>query len=211
MATSPLSATFQARQTRLDSLCPGGVRDEQSSSAGAILFECKKMPRKQNAAGEWHGKLIMDCRVGVCKNGLKQTQSLWRALCECGGEIVGPLSDFRNGKIDSCGCIQSRYKSVKRNGATIGGKTISEYNTWKAMRSRCLNIKHTGFKNYGGRGISVCDRWVNSFENFIVDMGKKPGPSYSIDRINNDGNYEPENCRWASVLQQASNRNRKVV
>lgn len=217
MATSPLSATFQARFTRLDSLFPGGVRGEQSSSAGAILFKDQNVSRKRDATGEWHGKLIMDCRVGICKNGSKQSQSLWRALCECGGEIVGPLSAFRNGKINSCGCIKNIYKTtkrnetVKKNGATVGGKTVTEYNTWKAMRSRCLNMKHAGFKNYGGRGISVCSRWLNSFKNFISDMGKKPGPLYSIDRINNDGNYEPNNCRWASPLQQALNRERKSV
>jgi hypothetical protein len=74
------------------------------------------------------------------------------------------------------------------------------------MKSRCYDSKRNGYKNYGGRGIKVCDRWLNSFENFLTDMGRKPGPEYSIDRIDNDGNYEPGNCRWATMQEQSQNK-----
>jgi len=87
----------------------------------------------------------------------------------------------------------------------------SEYNTWENMKSRCYNKNNKCYHYYGGRGIKVCDRWLNSFENFYIDMGKKPTPKHSIDRFpNNNGNYEPSNCRWATQKQQVGNRRNNV-
>lgn len=84
-------------------------------------------------------------------------------------------------------------------------RDLVEYSTWRDMRSRCTNPHVKNYKNYGGRGISVCERW-NDFDNFLADMGYRPGAKYSIHRINNDGNYEPDNCKWATWIEQASNR-----
>jgi hypothetical protein len=85
----------------------------------------------------------------------------------------------------------------------------SEYNTWQSMKQRCLNPRNKDYHNYGARGIKVCDRWIHSFKNFLDDMGYKPGPEYSLDRKNNDGNYGPKNCRWATHEVQRNNTRRQ--
>ena len=82
----------------------------------------------------------------------------------------------------------------------------TEYTSWCQMKQRCYNPNATGYSDYGGRGIQVCERWLNSYDNFLEDLGRKPYPSYSLDRIDGDGDYEPGNCRWASKRVQAQNR-----
>lgn len=86
-----------------------------------------------------------------------------------------------------------------------GGRGMREYNAWQAMIQRCRNANHQAFKNYGGRGILVCDRWQRSFENFIADVGPRPSASHSLDRIDNERGYEPSNCRWATKSEQSKN------
>ena len=137
-------------------------------------------------------------------------QRTWKCHCDCGREIVVRQDCLRSGNTASCGCQRKEHaaEAVRRRCTTHGQSKIAEYFVWKTMKARCLNPHNSEFKNYGGRGIQVCDRWQNSFAAFIQDMGARPSLAHSIDRVNNDGNYEPGNCRWAIGREQARNTRR---
>jgi hypothetical protein len=140
---------------------------------------------------------------------------IWNCKCECGVLKSIPSAYLISGKTKSCGCLLKQVVSKlhKKHGDTCSGKT-AEYRVWRALKSRCLNKNLYRYKDYGGRGIKVCDRWLNSFENFLNDMGRKPTPKHSLDRYPDiNGNYEPNNCRWATDTEQAKGQrsNRWIV
>ncbi len=130
------------------------------------------------------------------------TAIYWECLCVCGNKIITSGSSLKSGGTKSCWCLH-REILIKRN--TSHGKSgLSEYKIWQLIKERTLNKNNPGYENYGGRGIRLCKRWMK-FENFFKDMGPRPSKNHSIDRINNDGDYKPSNCRWADSLQQANN------
>jgi len=129
----------------------------------------------------------------------RSRSSLWLCKCDCGNEIITRRSRLINRETTSCGCLRIKH------GHNMNNKS-STYNSWASMKQRCKNKNIREYNYYGGRGIKVCDRWLK-FENFLEDMGEKPEIHLELDRINNDGNYEPGNCRWTTRSEQ--NRNRR--
>ena len=151
------------------------------------------------------GRLTIICEVTPQNQGDRR----FECLCECGVIKSVGLSDLRSGHTRSCGCL--RRELTRRNHLTHGLSKTPEFKIWTGMKKRCNKPDEENYHNYGGRGIAVCDRWLNSFSAFIEDMGPRPTSEHSIERENNNGNYCPENCVWATWKDQMRNTRRNRV
>lgn len=144
--------------------------------------------------------------VGPAEPKIYGSKSLptWQCVCDCGTERAVTAFSLRQGSSSSCGCL-NRERSRAVHTKHGGSASAPEYDVWQAMLARCRNPQNPRFAKYGGRGIKVCDSWLD-YGAFIADMGPRPTLAHSLDRIDNDGGYEPGNCRWATPHQQMTNR-----
>jgi hypothetical protein len=140
-----------------------------------------------------------------------QRKSMYECKCKCGNIIVSQYYHLKSGHTKSCGCEKGDCGRKETHGHWVGNKPTREWITWHAMKGRCYNKNRKCYKWYGAKGVIVCDRWLDSFENFYADMGDKPTIKHSIDRINPFGNYEPTNCKWATAKEQANNKRKNYA
>ena len=140
----------------------------------------------------------------IKENGRKNRCVLWECICDCGNIVNVITANLKNGNTKSCSCLHK--ETVSRNFKKHDLKGTPEYTSWQLMKDRCLNPKNKTFEYYGGKGVSICERWINSPQTFVDDMGLKPSPFHTIDRIDSLKDYTPENCKWATKTDQVRNR-----
>ena len=159
------------------------------------------MPRFRDLAGQIFGRLTVLHPVGQNK----AKQYIWECQCSCGVRKSVTGTSLIEGYTTSCGCW--KFEARRTHGQSLKRlRKGSAYSSWEHMKQRCLNKNHKHYAYYGGRGVSICDRWLHSFENFLADMGPKPSAKHTLDRWPDPyGNYEVKNCRWATRKEQSRN------
>ena len=161
--------------------------------------------KRLDISGQRFGRLTA-LRLGEPDQSPSRLHVRWECVCDCGAVTLTRLNNLRSGKAHSCGCIKKSGDHKRRHGMS----GTPEYMAWHRMKKRCLDPQNPDFLLYGGRGIRVCDEWSRSFDAFFANMGKRPSDAHSIERLNVNGNYEPNNCVWADAKTQSRNKRNSV-
>jgi hypothetical protein len=160
--------------------------------------------RRIDITGKRYGRLVV-----LSYSHSNKGFAIWNCQCDCGNTKIIYGASLKKGLTISCGCYRSE---VSKSTATHGeARKTKEYRAWSGMISRCNTKSDHRYNQYGGRGIKVCDRWRHSYENFLADMGRAPSKRHSIDRINVNGDYHPDNCRWSLPIIQSNNTTKNVL
>lgn len=188
------------------------LRKGHTKSCGC-LQDASRRSRKNIHLGEKFGRLTVIGEAEPYFSPGGQTQTRVNARCDCGVEVVAWINSLKQGLWQSCGC-KIGDMLLERNfahGDAFRKKASREYRCWAGIIQRCENPNATKYDIYGGRGITICRKWRESFPSFLADMGRKPSLQHSIDRIDVNGNYEPGNCRWATPKEQANNKRHRSI
>lgn len=183
-----------------------GVKAGKIRSCGCLISKVRIGVKKPKTASDLTGKKFGRL-TAIKQEYMERNAWHWSFLCDCGNTIIRRGALVKAGGVSSCGCAK------KNSGCWTHGMSRSpEYSSWTGMKDRCLNPSNKRYQDYGGRGVEVCHRWLNSFENFFADMGERPEPKrdYSLDRIDNSLGYFPENCKWSTRKEQMMNRRNTV-
>jgi hypothetical protein len=183
----------------------GDLRRGGVKSCGCLGPESSKkagLNKVKDETGNKYGRLLVIEHIGKKS---KNRAHYWKCLCDCGNYSEVSGSNLRSGAVASCGCVSQEGLTATHGEGTLRNIT-REYRIWRDMKSRCYNPKRNNYHLYGGRGITVCDRWRNSYEAFLKDMGRAPSPKHTLDRTDNSKGYSPDNCTWETMSRQARNR-----